>query len=239
MARVYVCLDDIVLLKQVMDMSMEEQDLKIVGITTSIPQSATELIQQDADIFIMRYAIDQQKAKYLLEEIALSEALVNLQIVMMFDEMDSDVFQLMAQYDLHTFLAKPYNPHELMEAIHSKNRYHKLVENGNWTSESVAGRILEELGLPAHLKGYNYLRTAAILFSQQEDPLQLKMGTLYAMVAKVHATTQIRVEKCMRTAIAYAYRHCPELICVYNTKPTCSQIIHYVSEHLKLTMLTY
>ena len=56
MARVYVCLDDIVLLKQVMDMSMEEQDLKIVGITTSIPQSATELIQQDADIFIMRYA---------------------------------------------------------------------------------------------------------------------------------------------------------------------------------------
>ncbi len=59
MARVYVCLDDIVLLKQVMDMSMEEQDLKIVGITTSIPQSATELIQQDADIFIMRYAIDQ------------------------------------------------------------------------------------------------------------------------------------------------------------------------------------
>ena len=57
MARVYVCLDDIVLLKQVMDMSMEEQDLKIVGITTSIPQSATELIQQDADIFIMRYAI--------------------------------------------------------------------------------------------------------------------------------------------------------------------------------------
>lgn len=65
MARVYVCLDDIVLLKQVMDMSMEEQDLKIVGITTSIPQSATELIQQDADIFIMRYAIDQQKAKYL------------------------------------------------------------------------------------------------------------------------------------------------------------------------------
>lgn len=172
MARVYVCLDDIVLLKQVMDMSMEEQDLKIVGITTSIPQSATELIQQDADIFIMRYAIDQQKAKYLLEEIALSEALVNLQIIMMFDEMDSDVFQLMAQYDLHTFLAKPYNPHELMEAIHSKNRYHKLVENGNWTSESVAGRILEELGLPAHLKGYNYLRTAAILFSQQEDPLQ-------------------------------------------------------------------
>ena len=115
---------------------MEEQDLKIVGITTSIPQSATELIQQDADIFIMRYAIDQQKAKYLLEEIALSEALVNLQIIMMFDEMDSDVFQLMAQYDLHTFLAKPYNPHELMEAIHSKNRYHKLVENGNWTSES-------------------------------------------------------------------------------------------------------
>ena len=96
MARVYVCLDDIVLLKQVMDMSMEEQDLKIVGIATSIPQSAAELIQQDADIFIMRYAIDQQKAKYLLEEIALSEALVNLQIIMMFDEMDSDVFQLMA-----------------------------------------------------------------------------------------------------------------------------------------------
>lgn len=44
MARVYVCLDDIVLLKQVMDMSMEEQDLKIVGIATSIPQSAAELI---------------------------------------------------------------------------------------------------------------------------------------------------------------------------------------------------
>ena len=63
MARVYVCLDDIVLLKQVMDMSMEEQDLKIVGITTSIPQSAIELIEQDADIFIMRYAIEKQKAK--------------------------------------------------------------------------------------------------------------------------------------------------------------------------------
>ena len=60
------------------------------------------------------------------------------------------------------------------------------------------------------------------------------MNNVYQQTAKAHHSTAARVEKCIRTAIAFAYRNQPEKICINNCKPTNTQIISYISEKLKL-----
>lgn len=65
--------------------------------------------------------------------------------------------------------------------------------------------IIHEIGVPAHIKGYQYLRDAIIMSVNDMEMLNSITKILYPMIAKKHQTTPSRVERAIRHAIEVAW----------------------------------
>ena len=65
--------------------------------------------------------------------------------------------------------------------------------------------MIHEIGIPAHIKGYHYLRDAIIMSIEDMDVLNAITKVLYPTVAKKHQTTSSRVERAIRHAIEVAW----------------------------------
>ena len=109
--------------------------------------------------------------------------------------------------------------------------------------EAMVTSIIHEIGVPAHIKGYQYLREAIILAVEDMDVINAITKVLYPQVAKTFQTTPSRVERAIRHAIEVAWdRGDLETLqrffgyTVSNTKgkPTNSEFIALIADKLQL-----
>lgn len=235
MTKVFLCVRDLVMLQQLLTL---EQDLKIVGISTTMLDQVEELSAVQADVLVLQYAIDVERSKRLLQQISMDETLQKMNVIPLFQELDSNAVHLLIQYDIHNFLVEPYDVTQLMEAINAEHQKREFIQGMQQNEETRASLIMVELGLPVHLKGFRYILTSAIQVSNVLTGSHYTMRDVFNETARIHNTTAVRVEKCIRTAINFAYRNSPEKVCIYNAKPTCSQIVCYIGEYVKLETIT-
>ena len=106
-------------------------------------------------------------------------------------------------------------------------------------------RMLHELGIPAHIKGYQYLRDAISMAVQDSEMMTSVTKILYPTIAKKHQTTASRVERAIRHAIEVAWdRGDVDILNSYfgytihtsRGKPTNSEFIAMISDKLRLEM---
>lgn len=111
--------------------------------------------------------------------------------------------------------------------------------------EIVISDIMHELGVPAHIKGYQYLREAIVLTVNSPDMMSSVTKVLYPTVAKAFSTTASRVERAIRHAIEVAWdRGDIDVLSAYfgytiqtsRGKPTNSEFIAMISDKLRLKM---
>jgi len=109
--------------------------------------------------------------------------------------------------------------------------------------EMTATKLIQSLGIPAHIKGYSYIRTALMLTYENPELLESVTKDLYPAVAKLRCTTPSRVERAIRHAIEVGYSR--GNFDVYNqlfgdtidrnkTKPTNSEFIAMLADKLRL-----
>ena len=90
----------------------------------------------------------------------------------------------------------------------SENRTEDTSAVGSSGGENLESRVtnmLHEIGIPAHIKGYHYLRDAIIMAVNDMDVLNAITKILYPTVAKKYQTTSSRVERAIRHAIEVAW----------------------------------
>lgn len=111
--------------------------------------------------------------------------------------------------------------------------------------EVTVSEIMHRIGVPAHIKGYQYLREAIMIAVQDMDVINAITKVLYPQVAKTFATTPSRVERAIRHAIEVAWdRGDLETLqrffgyTVSNTKgkPTNSEFIALIADKLQLQL---
>ena len=104
-------------------------------------------------------------------------------------------------------------------------------------------KIIHQIGVPAHIKGYQYLRTAIIMTIDDNEVINSVTKVLYPTVAKKYQTTSSRVERAIRHAIEVAWdRGDLDVLnsifgyTVQNTrgKPTNSEFIALIADNLRL-----
>lgn len=109
--------------------------------------------------------------------------------------------------------------------------------------ESEITELLHEIGIPAHIKGYMYLRTAILETYLNVDFLGQITKVLYPEIAKKYATTASRVERAIRHAIEVAWNRgnidaiddiFGYTISASKAKPTNSEFIAMISDKLRL-----
>lgn len=121
----------------------------------------------------------------------------------------------------------------------------KLKTGGEADLQETVSDIMHELGVPAHIKGYQYLRESIILTVNSPDIMGSVTKVLYPTVAKTFNTTASRVERAIRHAIEVAWdRGDIDVLNSYfgytiqtsRGKPTNSEFIAMIADKLRLKM---
>lgn len=109
--------------------------------------------------------------------------------------------------------------------------------------EAQVTKIIHQIGVPAHIKGYQYLRTAILMTIEDNDIINSVTKVLYPTVAKKYQTTTSRVERAIRHAIEVAWdRGDVDTLNSYfgytiqnsRGKPTNSEFIAMIADNLRL-----
>ncbi len=117
--------------------------------------------------------------------------------------------------------------------------------NDEKTVESLVTRILHEIGVPAHIKGYQYVREAIILAVKDEDNSNAILKCRYDEVANVFNTTAKKVESAIRHAVEVAWdrgdldtlqRFFAYTVSNTKGKPTNTEFISLIADQIRLWM---
>ncbi len=171
---------------------------------------------------------------------------------------NQNIFVQALQAGAELCLIKPLNQSNLIEYAESmlKNRKHKPDQSVDNTAEkddtpdieAQVTRIIHQIGVPAHIKGYQYLRTAILLTVKDSDIINSVTKILYPSVAKKYSTTTSRVERAIRHAIEVAWdRGDVDTLNSYfgytiqnnRGKPTNSEFIAMIADNLRLKYKLY
>ena len=153
------------------------------------------------------------------------------------------------------FVLKPYNIDDLAQNIIRLHSHSNLSEKGgikggvldSFSIEVKVTEILHQIGVPAHIKGYHYLRDSIIMSVEKPEIINAVTKQLYPSVAKKYSTTSSRVERAIRHAIEVAWdRGDVEVLNSYfgytiqgsRGKPTNSEFIAMISDKLRLALRT-
>ncbi len=201
------------------------------------------------DILLMDGFMPRMDALGVLRELD-SKRLDKRPIVMVLSSADNQRFEseiLKAGADY--YFLKPYNPSMLAERIIQFSSIHNsdISAGGVKDLEVVVSQIMHQIGVPAHIRGYQYLREAIILSVNNSEMISSVTKILYPTVAKTFKTTPSRVERAIRHAIEVAWdRGDVDVLSSYfgytiqneRGKPTNSEFIAMISDNLKLRMKT-
>lgn len=150
-------------------------------------------------------------------------------------------------------MTKPLDIDILEDRINRIHTLHRpsLVTTGRNTLlprtndlEAQVTSIIHQIGVPAHIKGYQYLRSAIIITIEDNDIINSVTKVLYPSVAKMYSTTSSRVERAIRHAIEVAWdRGDVEVLNSYfgytiqnnRGKPTNSEFIAMIADSIRIS----
>ena len=141
------------------------------------------------------------------------------------------------------FLAKPCEPTALIERMQALFVQDDPQVDQSQELKNLVTSVIHEIGVPAHIKGYQYLREAIIITVQDMDVINAVTKVLYPEVARRFGTTASRVERAIRHAIEVAWdRGDLETLQKYfgytvsnaKGKPTNSEFIAMIADRLVL-----
>lgn len=152
-------------------------------------------------------------------------------------------------------MLKPCEPSDVMgrldeivstQPVKASSNVRRFSRSGVNIEAMVTG-VIHEIGVPAHIKGYQYLREAIIIAVNDMDVINAITKVLYPQVAKAFGTTPSRVERAIRHAIEVAWdrgdldtlqRFFGYTVSNTKGKPTNSEFIALIADRLQLQLKT-
>ncbi|MBQ1281634.1 MAG: sporulation transcription factor Spo0A [Oscillospiraceae bacterium] len=159
------------------------------------------------------------------------------------------VSAMLSGYGVQYFLLKPYDFRAVIDRLEeiksasSRKQGARIAKPGN--IETMVTSIIHEIGVPAHIKGYQYLREAIMIAVDDMDVINAITKVLYPQVAKTFQTTPSRVERAIRHAIEVAWdrgdldtlqRFFGYTVSNTKGKPTNSEFIALIADKLQLQL---
>ncbi len=144
------------------------------------------------------------------------------------------------------YFLKPFSAEVLIERVKSFTRQKGLrmfEANRIVSDEQMVTDMLHQIGVPAHIRGYQFLRDAILMVTEDQDLIGCVTKQLYPSIGKKNNTTASRVERAIRHAIEIAWdRGDVELLNNYfgytihnlRGKPTNSEFIAMLADRMRL-----
>ena len=223
-----------------------ESDLTVVG-DTGDGGAAVELCRQKpCDIVVMDLILSTIDGVEVLTQ--LSELMPKPKVLVLSSFASGSVAELTAAKGADYFMLKPCRTAAVVERVRQMVMPGAAVvgqdaERQGGSLEGTVTSIIHEIGVPAHIKGYQYLREAILIAVDDMDVINAVTKVLYPEVAKRFGTTASRVERAIRHAIEVAWdrgdletlqRYFGYTVSNAKGKPTNSEFIAMIADQLQL-----
>ena len=197
----------------------EDKDLELVGKAHNGEEICSIIKDKEPDVVVLDIIMPKMDGLSVMEKFSHDANVKKVPVFIVLsavgqERITEDAFSLGADY----YVLKPFDNTTLLNRIkhirklgdrrvreisrsnHAENRKPQPERN----LETDVTNIIHEIGVPAHIKGYQYLRDAIILSVNDMEMLNSITKVLYPTIAKRHQTTPSRVERAIRHAIEVA-----------------------------------
>lgn len=201
----------------------KEEGIHVVGKADNGEDAYNMIVRTSPDIVLMDVIMPRLDGISVMEKVKNNTQIKTCPSFIMVTAASSqnvteDAFRLGANY----YIMKPFSKDALLDKIRRVSRGRAKNIPGTATERKVVPyldkaaymeqnletdvtQMLHEIGIPAHIKGYQYLRDAIIMSVQDAEMLASVTKILYPTIAKKHQTTPSRVERAIRHAIEVAW----------------------------------
>lgn len=237
-----------------------QEDMEVMATAKDGTEAVQKIIEMNPDVVILDVIMPQLDGLGVLE--AMREKMDALPICVMLsavgqDKVTTRALSLGAQY----YIVKPFEMEVLIKRIREliKNQPIEIaspklkelkknyvqVDTTKSNLETKVTNVIHDVGVPAHIKGYQYLRDGIIMAVNNADVINQVTKQLYPDLAKKYKTTPSRVERAIRHAIEVAWNRgqieSMQSIFGYTVnsnrgKPTNSEFIAMIADKLRLEL---
>ncbi len=225
------------------DTITREEDMELVCSLGDGEAALSYLQSHNPDVLVMDMVLSRMDGLALLQALSRHKGSKPLVLVLS-GFLRGNLVNQAAELGADFFLLKPCRPGAVLDRIRQLREDGQGSDEGhNPNLETMVTSIIHEIGVPAHIKGYQYLREAILIAVDNMDVINAVTKVLYPEVAKRYSTTASRVERAIRHAIEVAWdRGDLETLQKYfgytvngtKGKPTNSEFIAMIADRLQL-----
>lgn len=211
-------------------------------------ESALDLIKRkvnDYDLILMDLVLPKRDGISLLE--GMRDAGINKKVIVLTAYHSSDIVRRVSMIGADYFMLKPFDMNEvekrIMELTDTVNYDNQFIDIYHNNLQISITNILHQLGVPSHIKGYQYIREGVSLIYDNPNLIGGITKELYPSIATKFDTTTSRVERAIRHAIEVSWNRgnwdlMEEIfghsVDIDKAKPTNSEFIVTVADKLRL-----
>lgn len=257
--KVAIVDDNSELVKALEEYLSQQPEIDVISTATNGKQCLKMLESQVPDVLLLDIIMPHLDGLAVLETIHENPQLNSMQVIMLTAFGQEDVMKQAAELGASYFLLKPFEYDRLASKILQVGG--KKVEKQKRVSvlqsstpqkmdqrqlDATITAIIKEIGVPAHIKGYAYLREAIQMVYLDVDLLGSITKILYPDIAKKFDTTPSRVERAIRHAIEVAwnrgnYESISKMfgytVHHLKSKPTNSEFIAMIADKIRIEMV--
>lgn len=244
----------------------EQEDLEVIGIAKDGDEAIEMITNVMPDVALLDVIMPHLDGIGVLEKINLLNIPKKPMCIMLSAVGQDKITQRAVTLGAEYYVVKPFDIELLIKRIKElknfrpdenlnnfygreiKPRYVEIPVNGEKSQnnlEALVTNIIHEVGVPAHIKGYQYLREAIIMVVNDIDVINQITKSLYPKIAHKFDTTPSRVERAIRHAIEVAWGRGDQkmvenifgyTISAAKGKPTNSEFIAMIADKLRLEL---
>ena len=199
--------------------------------------------QNEYDAIILDLIMPNKDGIYVLEE--MKKLGINKKVIVSTSYNSPEVIRKISELGASYYLLKPYDMKDLDKRISELcNKTDSTnIDFGYSSLQSSITKILHELGIPSHIKGYQYIRNAIGIIYERPETIGGITKELYPELASKFDTTVSRVERAIRHAIEVSWNRgnwqlmediFGHSVDIDKAKPTNSEFIVTVADKLRL-----
>ena len=184
------------------------EEFEIIGIAEDGEQAMKLMENLQPDILVMDFLLPQYDGITVLQETRSMGKRPKVLVATLF--INDYVARTAARLGVQQMLRKPCSAERVVQHLYQmlhdqENTPAIILWDGEKTAESLATKMLHHIGVPAHIKGYSYVREAILLAMPYEIIKRDVIAYCYRETAKVFNTTPSRVEHAIRYAVEAAW----------------------------------
>lgn len=200
--------------------------------------------QNEFDVLLLDLIMPKKDGLYVLEE--MKKRGINKNVIVETSYNTQEVIKQVSDYNVNYFILKPFELDDLenrIMGISKRKDDTKTLDFYHNNLQVSITKILHELGIPSHIKGYQYIREGVSIIFERSETIGGITKELYPELASKFDTTVSRVERAIRHAIEVSWNRgdwelMEEIfghsVDIDKAKPTNSEFIVTVADKLRL-----